>query len=159
MSCIFIATYICEHFNMETINVFRKKKETGGTAATIDSLLGSLPTQSQLFIENIQKGNGLTPKIENIFKIVFRGSDLFEQRFHQPVRSCYTSYISMWDADFFLKSYVCQSWSRLLETKEKLNNNAKLTQKDCRNSRTKRANRIIKEEITTFQVKTPFSTF
>ena len=42
---------------METINVFRKKKETGGTAATIDSLLGSLPTQSQLFIENIQKGN------------------------------------------------------------------------------------------------------
>ena len=54
---------------METINVFRKKKETGGTAATIDSLLGSLPTQSQLFIENIQKGNGLTPKIENIFKI------------------------------------------------------------------------------------------
>ena len=45
---------------METINVFRKKKETGGTAATIDSLLGSLPTQSQLFIENIQKGNGST---------------------------------------------------------------------------------------------------
>ena len=45
---------------METINVSRKKKQTGGTAATIDSLLGSLPTQSQLFIENIQKGNGLT---------------------------------------------------------------------------------------------------
>ena len=80
---------------METINVFRKKKETGGTAATIDSLLGSLPTQSQLFIENIQKGNGLTPKIENIFKIKFHGSDLFVQRFHQPVRSCYTNYISM----------------------------------------------------------------
>ena len=54
---------------------------------------------------------------------------------------------------FFLKSpYLYQSWSKLLETKEKLNNNAKLTQKDCRNSRTKRANRIIKEEITTFQV-------
>ena len=45
---------------METINVSRKKKQTGGTAATIDSLLDSLPTQSQLFIENIQKGNGLT---------------------------------------------------------------------------------------------------
>jgi len=72
----------------------KKKKETGGTAATIDSLLGSLPTQSQMFIENIQK-----------------------------------------------------------ETKERINNNAKLTQKDCRNSRTKRANRIIKEEISTFQKK------
>lgn len=53
-----MTTYACEYFYMETINVFRKKKETGGTAATIDSLLGSLPTQSQLFIENIQKGNG-----------------------------------------------------------------------------------------------------
>ena len=30
-----------------------------------------------------------------------------------------------------------------------------MTQKDCRNSRTKRANRIIKEEITTFQVNNP----
>lgn len=80
--------------NDEFEEKLKKKKETGGTAATIDSLLGSLPTQSQLFIENIQK-----------------------------------------------------------ETKEKLNNNAKLTQKDCRNSRTKRANRIIKEEITTFQNK------
>jgi len=80
--------------NDEYEQKLKKKKETGGTAATIDSLLGSLPTQSQLFIENIQK-----------------------------------------------------------ETKEKLNNNAKLTQKDCRNSRTKRANRIIKEEITTFQKK------
>ena len=46
---------------------FRKKKETGGTAATIDSLLGSLPTQSQLFIENIQKGNGYNENIFNIF--------------------------------------------------------------------------------------------
>ena len=42
------------------------------------------------------------------------------------------------------------------ETKAKLNNNAKLTAKDCRNTRTKRANNLIKKDLISYQVLMKF---
>ena len=73
---------------------FRKKVEEGGKAATIDDLMSSLPTQSQMLVEDVKK-----------------------------------------------------------ETKKQIINHEKLTQKDCRNTRTKRANRIIRQELIDFKAR------
>ena len=70
-----------------------KKVAQGGKAATIDELMGSLPTQSQMFVDDVKKA-----------------------------------------------------------TKMKMINREKLTEKDCRNTRTKRANRIIRQELIDFKV-------
>ena len=72
--------------------IFRKKVEQGGKAATIDELMSSLPTRSQMLIEDVKK-----------------------------------------------------------QTKKKIINHEKLTEKDCRNTRTKRANRIIQQELIDFK--------
>jgi hypothetical protein len=40
-----------------------------------------------------------------------------------------------------------------IESKKRLNHKDKLTQNDCKNTATKRAGRIIKNEIKSFQVK------
>ena len=74
------------------MKIFRKKVEAGGKAATIDDLMSSLPTQSQMLVEDVKK-----------------------------------------------------------ETKKQIINHEKLTQKDCRNTRTKRANRIIRQELIDFK--------
>lgn len=71
----------------------RNRKEKSGTAATLDVLLESLPTRSELFVEKVK-----------------------------------------------VDSKRCQI------------KREKLTQNDCRNTTTKRANRIIKNEIKSFQV-------
>merc|ERR1739838_946783 len=80
--------------NDEDQKAFEKKVEQGGKAATIDELMSSLPTQSQMLIEDVKK-----------------------------------------------------------QTKKKIINHEKLTEKDCRNTRTKRANRIIQQELIDFKNK------
>ena len=71
-----------------------KKVAQGGKTATIDELMDSLPTQSQMFVDDVKK-----------------------------------------------------------ETKKKMIDQQKLTERDCRNTRTKRANRIIRQELIDFKVR------